>query len=87
MLLISGAIDADLFVQPDPKRATTLLKFINRQTLGQLLNSLNRSTDSLSQLESILSKALTERNRLAHTFYREHNIRINSEAGVNGQVK
>jgi hypothetical protein len=28
-----------------------------------------------------LSKALDERNRLAHSFYRQHNFRRNSESG------
>lgn len=81
LLLESGAIDANLFAQPDVDQARSLLTFINRQTLGQLLNGLNRSTKSLSHLELLLSKALKERNRLTHSFYRQHNFRRNSEEG------
>lgn len=81
MLLTAGAIDAGLIESPDAKRAADLLTFINRQTLGQLLKSLNQSTDSLTELEAVLSRALEERNRLSHSFYREHNFRRNSEEG------
>lgn len=81
MLLMAGAVDAKLIGNPDPTRARELLTFVNKQTLGQLLRSLHRSTESLEALESQLSKALTERNRLFHSFYREHNFRRNSDAG------
>jgi len=54
---------------------------VNKQTLGQLLKSLNRSTDALPELEALLARALTERNRLSHSFYREHNFRRNSDEG------
>lgn len=81
MLLMAGAVDADLIENPDPRHAGELLTFVNKQTLGQLLKSLHRSTDSLAELESQLSRALAERNRLAHSFYREHNLRRNSDAG------
>ncbi|WP_171088920.1 hypothetical protein [Usitatibacter rugosus] len=81
MLLSIGAIEAGLFDGSDPARASDLLTFVNRQTLGQLLKSLNRSTDSLATLEGQLSLALKERNRLSHSFYRQHNFRRNSEPG------
>jgi len=81
ILLTVGAIDAGLLEQPDKARASELFKFINRQTLGQLLKSLNRSSDSLEHLETILESALSERNRLSHTFYRQHNFRRNSDEG------
>jgi hypothetical protein len=81
MLLMIGAVDADLVENPDPSRAGELFTFVNRQTLGQLLKSLGRSTDALSELEELLQRALKERNRLSHSFYREHNFRRNSEEG------
>ena len=81
LLLMTGAVDAGLIENPDPAKATELLTFVNKQTLGQLLKSLNRSTDSIAQLESQLTLALKERNRLSHSFYREHNFRRNSEDG------
>jgi hypothetical protein len=81
MLLIAGAVDASLINNPDPARARELLSFINKQTLGQLLRSLHRTTDSLDALETQLNKALVERNRLFHSFYRQHNFRRNSDDG------
>jgi hypothetical protein len=81
MLLMSGAVAANLIENPDPKRARELLTFVNKQTLGQLLRSLHRSTESLADLESQLSRALLERNRLFHSFYREHNFRRNTDEG------
>jgi hypothetical protein len=81
ILLTVGAIDAGLLEQPDKARASELFQFINRQTLGQLLKSLNRSTDSLEHLEAVLERALSERNRLSHAFYRQHNFRRNSDEG------
>ena len=81
MLLTAGAVDAKLINSPNPARARELLSFINKQTLGQLLRSLQRTTDSLDALETQLSRALLERNRLFHSFYRQHNFRRNSDAG------
>jgi hypothetical protein len=81
LLLQVGIIDADLIDQPDRMRARAVFEATNRQTLGQLLKSLNRSTDSVVHLEALLARALTERNRLSHSFYRQHNFRRNSEDG------
>jgi hypothetical protein len=79
ILLAAGLVEADL-TQPDRTRA--YLEHISRATLGQLLTSLkSRSTDSIAQLEALLARALTERNRLSHSFYRQHNFRRNSEDG------
>jgi hypothetical protein len=75
MLLMNRAAVAGLFDAPDPTAATDLLSAINRQTLGQLL----ATTPSLDALETVLSRALEERNRLQHSFYRQHNSRRNSD--------
>lgn len=81
ILLLSGAVHASLLEQPDKKRATDLLAFVNRQPLGQLLRSLNRSSEDLDDLSDDLDCALVARNRLSHSFYREHNFRRNSSEG------
>jgi hypothetical protein len=57
------------------------MRRINRQTLGQLLKGAKRKTDELTELEPLLATALEERNRLAHSFFRQHNLRRNSNAG------
>lgn len=84
MLLFFGVVDDGLItptLQVDRAAATDLLHSINRQTLGQLLKNTKRHTDALDQLEPLLWNALQERNRLTHSFYRQHNFRRNSETG------
>jgi hypothetical protein len=54
---------------------------INHQTLGQLIRNTKRHTDALTEIEPLLTKALQERNRLSHGFYRQHNFRKNSDEG------
>jgi len=83
-LMFFGVVDEGLItpmLQVDAESATDLMRRINRQTLGQLIKSTKRHTDALDQLEPLLSTALEERNRLAHSFYRQHNFRKNSDAG------
>ena len=63
------------------ERAAELLNRINRQTLGQLIRNAKRHTEALDQMEPLIGTALEERNRLAHHFYRQHNLRRNSDGG------
>ena len=81
ILFISGAVEKNLIETQDPDAATALYKSINRKTLGQLLRGVKNTSVSVEHLEELLSKALKERNRLAHSFYRQHNFRRNSESG------
>jgi len=81
LLFRSGAIETDLFDNPNHDKAWELFQLMNRKTLGQLLRSLSNTEYSLDHLEEILRKALSERNRLSHSFYRQHNNRRNTEEG------
>jgi hypothetical protein len=65
----------------NPTNARALLGRIDRKTLGRLLCGLKGKSDVLLSLEKILDEALRARNRLSHSFYREHNFRRNSEDG------
>ena len=80
-LLLVGAVEDGLLIEPNPQRASDLTGRINRHTLGQLIKNLNSKTQSLDQIESLLSSALEERNRLLHSFYRQHNFRRNTDEG------
>jgi hypothetical protein len=80
ILFLAGAMEKNLIEQQDEIIATALYSKINRQTLGQLIKDL-KSSESVEHLEDLLSKALKERNRLVHSFYRRHNFRRNSEYG------
>ena len=81
LLFRSGAIEANLFENPNHDMALELLRFVNRKTLGQLIRSLSKTDQSIDDLYEILKRALCERNRLAHSFYREHNNRQSAVAG------
>ena len=81
LLFRSGAIETSLFENPNHDKALELSQYVNRKTLGQLIRSLSKTDLSLERLQEILNRALSERNRLAHSFYREHNYRRNTEEG------
>ena len=81
ILLVSGAIKQNLLEKQDREAASELYNNINRKTLGQLLKGVKNSDISVEHLEELLSRALKERNRLVHSFYRQHNFRRNSEDG------
>jgi hypothetical protein len=81
MLMMGRCIDEGLLEKENPTRAADILDSVNRHTLGQLLKNLNNRTQSLDALDALLIKARDERNRLSHSFYREHNFRRNSDEG------
>jgi hypothetical protein len=80
-LFIIEAVDAGLLDKSNPKYAADLLNTINSHTLGKLLTRLKAKSKSPDVLETLLSNALDERNRLFHSFYREHNFRRNTDEG------
>jgi len=81
-LLLSVAIEAHGFRKTQNKAlARKILGDIDRKTLGQLIQALKKTSQPDGQLEELLMSALTERNRLNHSFYRQHNLRRNSEEG------
>jgi hypothetical protein len=81
ILLSIRGTEANLFSTQNPELAKEILRKINRSTLGQLLKQLGNSINSLDQLEQLFSDALAKRNRLAHSFYRDHNFRRNTDEG------
>lgn len=68
-------------VEKDPKRAAEILDNINRATLGQLVKKIKGKIQRIDAIESLLWEAITERNRLQHHFFRQHNFRRNSDEG------
>lgn len=81
MLIIHGVIEENLLDHPDTNRAAELFRQINKHTLGQLIIKLKAKNQSIANLEEVLAKALDERNRLFHSFYRQHNFRRNADEG------
>jgi hypothetical protein len=80
-LIEHGIVEENLVNQPNPNRAADLFRQINHHTLGQLITKLKAKNQSIANLEGVLAKALDERNRLFHSFYRQHNLRRNSDEG------
>jgi hypothetical protein len=81
VLLSVGALAEDLFTGTKPRRAAELLDEINSGTLGRILNRLKTKAQWSDELECLLYNALEQRNRLSHSFYRQHNFRRNSDEG------
>ncbi len=79
-LLVARGLEQDLIVDPRPEEAALLLGKIERTTLGQILGQL-KDFPEFSHLEEHLTIALADRNKLAHSFYRHHNFRRNSDEG------
>lgn len=81
MLLWHRGTEHGLFVEPNAELAASLHDTINHSTLGQLIKGARNEHQALSTEGPLLSDALRERNRLFHSFYRQHNFRRNSEEG------
>ena len=81
MLIKHGVVEENLVNQPNPNRAADLFRQVDRQTFGQLSTKLKTKNQAVANLEDVLAKALDERNRLFHSFYRQHNFRRNSDEG------
>jgi hypothetical protein len=80
-LIAHGVVEENLVNQPNPNRAADMVRQIDKHTLGQLITKLKAKNQSIANLEEVLAKALDERNRLFHSFYRQHNFRRNSDEG------
>lgn len=81
ILLDIKVVELDLFQIRDKDLAQRVLQKINRSTLGGLLKSVEKEFGGSKKTLDILRDALNERNRLFHSFYREHNFRTNSAEG------
>ncbi len=79
LLGIHGA-ESKLYLLENQDQAIEIHDFINKSTLGQVLKRIGRKTDA-EAVERLFAKALAERNRLSHSFYRHHNFRRNSSEG------
>ena len=54
---------------------------IESSALGQILRQLSSAGKLSSRAPELFAAALAERNRLAHSFYRQHNFRRNTDDG------
>ena len=77
ILIMTKAAEAGLLDASNPEAALEICKGIDSQTLGKQINFLNKSSEDASHLSDLLAEALKAQNRLAHSFYRQHNFRRN----------
>ena len=80
LLLWEQAIGEGLLGE-DGMRATEIMRGTNRQTLGTLIKDAKDKSRQVEEIAALLERALRERNRLSHSFYRRHNFRRNSGEG------
>lgn len=81
LLWLADIVEHNLLDEPDPELAMNLIDEINRKTLGKLIRATKAKAPLPPNVEQLLVQALDERNRLSHSFYRQHNFRQNSEDG------
>ena len=81
ILLWEEGMAADLLSKPDPSLARKIHDAVNRHTTLQLLRKVKSHEVEIDNLDALLKEAVIERNRLFHSFYREHNFRRNSAEG------
>jgi hypothetical protein len=81
-ILMQAAAHAENLIEvKNPGRAREIMDRINRMTLGQLFRAMTFDDQVRASAEELIQRALLERNRLSHSFFREHNLRRNSAEG------
>jgi hypothetical protein len=81
-ILLSDAVKLHGFDKVQNKvLARKIIEEIDRRTLGQLIQALRKRRTVPDTFEMELEVALSDRNRLNHSFYMEHNLRKDSEQG------
>ena len=86
-LLSLRAVENNLLSGDKPTQAKEILEKINRSTLGTVLKQIEKSSVLPEHLDQLLADALLQRNRLAHCFYREHNIRRYTAEGCEKMIE
>ncbi|MBE3145050.1 MAG: hypothetical protein IMZ61_14200, partial [Planctomycetes bacterium] len=81
ILLGIRAVESDLLSGQRSEEAAEILRSINKSTLGQVLKMISQKTPGFAHAADLFAKALAERNRLSHSFFRQHNFRRNSPDG------
>ena len=87
LLLSQECIEAGLLEDPNANRATAIYRRVIKQTLGRLVQSVDAITGPNMDLPDLLREALTSRNRLAHSFFLQHNFRRNSDQGREAMLR
>lgn len=81
LLLAECAFENRLWDKSKALEAASTLTVIDKSTLGRVLHRLREKSVISGSAESTLSEALQIRNRLFHSFYREHGLRSQIDEG------
>jgi len=81
LLLALRGLENDWHVVPNAAAAREVLNSIDRSTLGRVLNDLKRHIAIEGDLDEEFSSALKARNRLMHSFFERHSLKIQTEGG------
>ncbi len=81
ILLFIQTEEKDLVQDKNPEVAQNIVNKINKSTLGGLLREVEEKIGGQEEFITTLEQALKARNKLSHSFYREHNFRRNTIAG------
>jgi len=87
MALMIKVLEKNLIIEKNTELASLIFNKINKSTLGQLLKQVGKTTDYVDEIYSKLESALKVRNCLAHSFYRKHNFRRNTDEGRSIMLK
>ena len=75
-LLALDGLTTGSHLRPDPDAYLRLRNAVERQTLGKSLTQMRQRLKLQEDLETILSRALTARNDLAHHFFSRHGLKV-----------
>lgn len=86
-LLAHDALTMKAYLQPNPNALQRLEEALAKKTLGATLKALRSRLDVKDDLSEIFDLALAARNKLAHGFFLEHGLAIESDGGRDDIVK
>jgi hypothetical protein len=81
LLLAQCGLENRLWDKSKCLEAAQTLQGINKNTLGRVLRKVREKSKIAADLEAALSDGLRIRNRLFHSFYRDHGTRMQTDEG------
>ncbi len=81
LLLAQCGLENRLWDKAKCLEAAFTLQEINESTLGRVLRKIKEKSEVPTDLETALGEGLQIRNRLCHSFYRDHGTRMQTDEG------
>lgn len=86
-LLAHEGLDQRVYVFDSWEPQEALLDAIRKKTLGQSLQSMRARYNLLGDVGPVLDGALRARNHLAHNFFGQHTVDMESDAGRDSMIR